>query len=309
MWTKAAGVDFGTCPALASFACRAPVVGEQFAPRSSRQASEPSELSLEHMHSHVFLTGCFKGSPELFDQVLQTLFRVLLLAALTVAFITGYSIWARTERASPHSASTERLLDRSLPWLSRVKQLEKCSPWWAKVILGHHSPGRQQGMCALLVRGQRQALVGLCWKAFVTVQGWQGGPLTEHLDSVAQHNSGAEEKPLQSSSCAECEGNTRAKGDPHCTSQGQHLSLPHSSPSTTDKSQLCLSEILSLFNSKVHPLSINLQKFLERKKGIMADQKEGGERTCMGNGVLLLVSSLLREVEWVTQAKNLTWFY
>lgn len=198
MWTKAAGVDFGTCPALASFACRAPVVGEQFAPRSSRQASEPSELSLEHMHSHVFLTGCFKGSPELFDQVLQTLFRVLLLAALTVAFITGYSIWARTERASPHSASTKRLLDRSLPWLSRVKQLEKCSPWWAKVILGHHSPGRQQGMCALLVRGQRQVLVDLCWKAFVTVQGWQGGPLTEHLDSVAQHNSGAEEKPLQS---------------------------------------------------------------------------------------------------------------
>lgn len=70
---------------------------EQFAPRSSRQASEPWEHALERMHGHVFLTGCFKCSPELFDQVLQTLFTVLLFAALTVAFITGYFIWARAE--------------------------------------------------------------------------------------------------------------------------------------------------------------------------------------------------------------------
>lgn len=53
---------------------------------------------LERMHGHDFLTGCFKGSPELFDQVLQTLFTALLFAALAVAFITGYFIWARAER-------------------------------------------------------------------------------------------------------------------------------------------------------------------------------------------------------------------
>lgn len=81
------------------FACRALVVGESsLLPGAADRPVSPQNTQ-EHTHGHVFLTGCFKGSPELFDQVLQSLFTAFLLAALTVAFITGYFIWVREEHA------------------------------------------------------------------------------------------------------------------------------------------------------------------------------------------------------------------
>lgn len=93
-WIKGAGVDFGTWSALASFACRALIVGKN----SLLQGAPGRPVSLlKLMHDRVFLTGCFKCSLELFDLVLQTLFTLLLFTAVTVEFITGYFIWVRAE--------------------------------------------------------------------------------------------------------------------------------------------------------------------------------------------------------------------
>lgn len=136
-----------------------PGVGESsLLPGAADRPVSPGTLEL--MHGHVFLTGCLKCSPELFDQVLQTLFTVLLFAALTAAFITENFIWVREEHTQGFESTVhpQRVLDRSLASLIRVEQLEKCSPWQARVILGHLTPGKG----SRADRGCRSVLKSLC---------------------------------------------------------------------------------------------------------------------------------------------------
>lgn len=79
---------------------------EEFATRSN---SRPVSL-LKLMHDRIFLTSCFKCSPELFDLVLQTLFTLLLIPALTVEFITGCFIWVSAEHT--HGFESMQRIDK-----------------------------------------------------------------------------------------------------------------------------------------------------------------------------------------------------
>lgn len=138
MWTKAAGVDFGSWPSLASSACRAPAVGAAERPGSPQNSPwntctatfswQPASRALQS-----YLIRPSKASPQ-----------CSLLAALTVAFITGSSIWVES-RAYAGLGSTQCIHKQAAPQgpgpAQKGETAAKASPWWAKGILVHHTPG------------------------------------------------------------------------------------------------------------------------------------------------------------------------
>lgn len=306
LWTKAVGVDFGTWPALASFACRALVVGENSLLRGAADRPVKPQNTLWNACTATFswqaassalqsyLIRSSKASSQCFSSL-------LLLWHSSQAILSGWE--QSTHRGfSPRRASTNRLLDRSLASLIRGKWLENCSPWKAKVILGHHTPGRCEpwqaigDVCPLFSQGRdrpcRDCLQICTEKAFVIGVDCPGMARKAlvitlgHGSCVPQHKA----SPTHSS-CAECEGNIRAQGDPHCTWQGQHLSLPHFSSPTTDESQWQVAVVsfwdtyFGLAQQQSAPSTHKFVEVLERKKAIMGDQKVAGEGMSMGNGV------------------------
>lgn len=179
LWTKAVGVDFGTWPALASFACRALVVGENSLLRGAADRPVKPQNTLWNACTATFswqaassalqsyLIRSSKASSQCFSSL-------LLLWHSSQAILSGWE--QSTHRGfSPRRASTNRLLDRSLASLIRGKWLENCSPWKAKVILGHHTPGRCEpwqaieDVCPLFSQGRdrpcRDLFADLYWES------------------------------------------------------------------------------------------------------------------------------------------------
>lgn len=150
------------------------------------------------------------------------------------------------------------------------------------MILGHHTPGKCEPCQATgdawprvsqgRDRPSPRLFADLCSKAFVIgvdCPGTAGRVLVMtfgHGSRVAQHNSGAEEKPLTFTAPVL---SVRGASEPRVILTAKadtcHCPTSHHPPQTkaSDKLQSCPFEvsILALFSSKVHPLPINLHEF------------------------------------------------